>query len=63
MTAMHDAVEDGVGQCRIVEVGVPMFNRQLAGDQRRFAGGTVVEDFQQIGAFGLGDGREAPIVE
>jgi hypothetical protein len=29
---MHDAVEDGVGQGRIVEVGVPMFDRKRPGD-------------------------------
>ena len=63
MTAVHDTVEDSVGQRGIVEVGVPMFNRQLTGDQRCFAGGTVVEHFQQIGAFGLADRRQAPIVE
>jgi hypothetical protein len=63
MTAMHDAIEDGVGQSRIVEIGVPMFDRQLTGDQRRLAGDAIVEQFQQVVAFGLADRSEAPIIE
>ncbi len=63
MTAMHDAVEDGVGQGRIVEVGVPMFNWQLTGDQGGFAGGAIVEQFEQVVAFGLADRGESPIVD
>src|SRR6266545_4063948 len=63
MTAMHDAIEDGVGQGRIVEVGVPMFNRQLTGDQGGLAGAAIVEQFEQVVAFGLTDRGEPPIVE
>src|SRR5208282_4187325 len=63
MTAVHDAVEDGVGQGWIVEIGVPMFNGQLTGDQGGFAGRAIVEQFEQVGAFGLDDWCEAPIVE
>ena len=63
MTAVHDTVEDGVGQGWIVEVGVPMFDRQLTGDQRRFAGNAIVEQFEQVVAFGLADRSEAPIIE
>ena len=60
---MHDAVEDGVGEGRIVEVGVPMFDRQLTGDQSGFAGSAIVEQFEQVVAFGLADRCEPPIVE
>src|SRR5271165_4295659 len=63
MAGVHDAVEDGVGQGWIVEIGVPMFNGQLTGDQGGFAGGAIVEQFEQVGAFGLADWCEAPIVE
>ena len=63
MTAVHDAVEDGVGEGRIVEVGVPMFDRQLTGDQSGFAGSAIVEQFEQVIAFGLADRCEPPIVE
>src|SRR5271165_649013 len=63
MTAVHDAVKDGVGQGWIVEIGVPMFNGQLTGDQGGFAGGAIVEEFEQVVAFGLADRREPPIVE
>ena len=63
MTAVHDAIEDGVGQGRIVEVGVPVFDRQLTGDQCGFAGDAIVEQFEQVIAFGLADRSEAPIIE
>src|SRR6202163_581566 len=63
MTAVHDAIEDGVGQRGIVEEGIPMFDRQLTGDQRRFAGGAIVKQFEQISTVGLADRCEAPIVE
>ena len=63
MTAVHDAVENGVGQGWIVEVGVPMLDRQLTGDQGGFAGSAIVEQFEQVIAFGLADRRESPIVE
>ena len=32
VTAVHNPVEDGIGQRRVVEVGVPILDRQLAGD-------------------------------
>ncbi len=63
MAAVHDAIEDSVGQRGIVEVGVPMFDRQLTGNQGGFAGGAIVEQFEQIIAFGLTDRCETPIVE
>ena len=47
MTALHDAVENGVGDGRIADPGVPVFNRQLAGDDRRLVGGTVVDDLSR----------------
>ena len=49
---MHDTIEDGVGQGRIVEIGIPVLDRQLARDQGCFAGGAVVEQFEQVVAFG-----------
>ena len=40
-----------------------MLDRQLTGDQRCFAGGAIVEQFEQVGTFGLADRCEAPIIE
>jgi hypothetical protein len=58
---MDDAVEDGVDEGGIVEVGVPVLDRQLAGDQGGFTGGAIVEQFEQVVAFGLAVGREAGV--
>src|SRR5579871_216884 len=60
---MYDPIEDGVGEGWIVEVGVPVIHRQLAGDERSLAADAVVEDFEQVGALGLADGREGEVIE
>ena len=49
---MHDAVEDRVGEGGVAEVGVPVLDRQLAGDHRRAAADPVVEELEQIAALG-----------
>ena len=35
MRAVHDAVQDGIGQRGLIQPGVPRRHRQLAGDERR----------------------------
>ena len=63
VTAVHDAVKDGVCHRRVVEVGIPMFDRYLTGDPDGFVGGAIVEQFEHVAPFGLADGREVLIVE
>ena len=46
--AVHEPVEDGVGEGRIAEVVVPMLNRKLAGDERGAGADTIVEQFEQV---------------
>ena len=60
---MHDAVEDGVGQCWVVEVGVPGLDRQLAGDQGRTRADAVVQQFEQVVALGRADARDREVVD
>ena len=60
---MHDAIEDRVGEGRVAEVGVPVFDRQLAGDHRRAAADTVVEELEQIAALGRRRRRQTPVVD
>ena len=54
---MHQPVEDGVGHGRIVEPGVPVLDRQLAGDDGR-ARGAAIDHFQQVMAAGLIERRQ-----
>ena len=63
MAGVHDAVEDGVGQCRVVELGVPCLHRQLAGDQRRARADAVVKQFKQVVAFGCAHGCNGEVVD
>jgi hypothetical protein len=40
-----------------------VLDRQLTGDQGCFAGDAIVEQFEQIGAFGLANGSQREVVE
>ena len=62
MGVVNEAVEDGVGICRIAE-GVPFVDGDLAGEDGRAAPIAFLEDFVEV-ATGAGVERfEAPIVE
>ena len=63
MRAVDEAVEDGVGDGRIVEPGMPVVDGQLAGDDRGLVGAAIVDDFEQVVARGLVERRHAPVVE
>ena len=60
---MHEPIEDGVGDGRIIEPGVPVVDRQLAGDEGGFAGAAVVDDFEQIVSRRLIERSPASVVE
>ena len=45
---MNEAVEDGVGECRVADDVVPLLDRGLAGDDGRADAVPVLEDFEQI---------------
>ena len=61
--AVDEAVEDGVGEGRIVELGVPEFERQLAGDDEAAALVAVFEEFEQQGLMDGGERDEAEVIE
>ena len=54
MSAVHQTVEHGIGDCGIADVSVPAVDRQLAGDDGGSAAVTIVDDFQQVAPL-LGD--------
>ena len=47
---VHEAVEDGIGECGIADDVVPLFDRQLRGDDGRTGGVSVIEDVEQVAA-------------
>ena len=63
MRAVHDAVQDGVGQRGLVQPGVPGRHRQLAGDERRASTHPVVEQLQQVVSLVRGNRRDAEVVQ
>lgn len=63
VVALHDAVQDGVGDGGVTDPCMPVFDRQLAGDDRGLAAGPVVDDLQQLRARHAVDGAHAPVVK
>ena len=47
VVALHDAVQDGVSGGGVTDPGMPVINRQLAGDDRGLAASPVVNELQQ----------------
>ena len=47
---MDEAVKDGVGEGGILELAVPVGDRQLRGDDHRAASEAVVEDLEEVAA-------------
>src|SRR3546814_1913697 len=45
---VHQAVEDGVGQGRVIDPAMPVFEGQLAGQDGGAVAGAVVDHFQQV---------------
>ena len=63
MGIVDEAIEDGVGIGRIADDLVPDRYWQLAGDDRRAAAVTLLEDFEQV-VTGVGIKRlKPPVVE
>ena len=48
---------------RIADDLAPLLDRNLAGDDRRNTLMTVFEDFEEISLLGLGERRQAPVVQ
>ena len=60
---MNEAVEDGVGECRVADDVVPLLDRGLAGDDGRADAVPVLEDFEQIVPVLGAERGEPPVVE
>ena len=60
---VNQAVEDGVGEDWVADGLVPLVDWQLACDDGGAAALPVLENFQEITAFGGGQHRQAPVVQ
>ena len=52
VSIVNEAVEDGVGDGRVADDVMPMFDGDLAGDDRRATAMAVVNDLEKIAPFG-----------
>ena len=50
MSVVDQPVEDGIGQCGVVQVAMPVVDGQLAGDDGAFLVEAVVDDLKQVTA-------------
>ena len=45
---MHESVEDGISECGLTDDVVPLFDRQLRGDEGGTGRMSVIEDVEQV---------------
>ena len=60
---MYEAVEDGVGERGVAQVGMPLVDGKLAGDEGGGALVAVVEDVEQVAHGLVGERREPEVVD
>ena len=60
---MDEAVEDGIGDCRIDDHLVPVVDGELTGHNRRVAAEAIVDDFEQVAALLRCQRSQPPVVE
>src|SRR5689334_21805215 len=63
VSAVNEAVEHRVGNGGIADVGVPVVDWQLAGDDGGSAAVPIVDDFQQIASLLGGEWCQSPVIE
>jgi hypothetical protein len=61
--AVDQPVEDGVGECRVPNVLMPVFEGELAGDHGCSGAVAVLQNLEQVTAFRIGERGESPVVE
>ena len=60
---MHEAVEDGIGDCRIDDHLVPVIDGKLTSDDGGAAALAIIDDFEQVAALLRGQRCQPPVVE
>ncbi|WHZ20651.1 MAG: hypothetical protein OJF55_002800 [Rhodanobacteraceae bacterium] len=60
---MNEAIEDRVGQCWIVDEGVPLLDRHLACDDGGSASDSVIEQFEKIGSAACCESNQAEVIK
>jgi hypothetical protein len=63
VSVVNETIEDGVAEGGVSDHVVPMFDRDLAGDDGRGATVAIIKDLQKVAPFGRIENRKAPVVE
>ena len=63
MRVMYEPIENRVAKRGVTDQVVPVVDRHLAGHQRGTSTRSIFHDFEQIAAFSIAQGREAPVVQ
>lgn len=63
MGVMDEPVENGVCKGGIADDLMPLFDRNLTGDEGRGALVAIFEDFEKVSLLGFGEDGQAPIVQ
>jgi hypothetical protein len=59
---VDQAIEDGVGERRIFQIGMPLLHRQLAGDERGATIVAIIQDLQEVASDRIRQRREAEVI-
>jgi hypothetical protein len=60
---MNQPVQDGIGNRRISDVIMPVFHRELAGNEGRDIAVTVFDHFEKVSSFRIGQRGQAQIIQ
>lgn len=63
IAVVHESVEAGVGKCWLIDVGMSLLDRQLAGDERGFLVVTILRYLQPIALGLVGERWQAEVVD
>jgi len=63
VSVVYEPIEDGVPEGGLADDIVPVLERELAGDAGSVAAVAVFEDFEEVAALRIGQGREPEVVE
>jgi hypothetical protein len=60
---MNQPVQDGISDGRISDVIMPVFHRELAGNEGRDIAVTVFDHFEKVSSFRIGQRGQAQIIQ
>ncbi len=63
MGVVDQAIQDGIGQGRIPDLGVPFIHQELGSHESGAEAVTIFEKFQKVPALIVGQGGQAPVIQ